>query len=146
MNITFSILFIFYYSYKVYDQYLWKIIRIDKIPNLSGTWIGKGRNPYFEHPGLEIMEIRQCWTKINIRVDVYEENESNPEDWLKAVRLGTEHSIIAYITECECKDCKFIFNYSSNPSAIDQPPFDGVMFLDFKKEGKSREIQCCPVN
>lgn len=127
--------------YWVYDQFIWKVNPFDKIPDLSGTWIGIASNPYFEPLRLELMQIEQHWTKICITVEVYEENKSEPLNWLGAVGMGTEHSTIALITECERKYSDLTFNYYHSGEAIGQDSFEGVMFLKYKKRGEFHELK-----
>jgi SMODS-associating 2TM, beta-strand rich effector domain len=131
---------IFTLTYLAYDRFLWKLNPFDKIPDLSGTWLGMASNPYFEPIRLELMQVEQHWTLICITVEVYEENESNPEDCSNAVIMGTEHSTIALITECERKYCDLTFNYLHNGEAIGQDSFEGVMFLKYKRRGKKGEV------
>lgn len=138
VTITFAMI------YWVYDQFIWKINRFDRVPNLSGTWLGLASNPYFEPLRLELMEIEQHWAKICITVEVYEDNNCNladPLSWLKAVLMGTEHSTIALITECERKYGDLTFNYYHSGSAIGQDSFEGVMFLKYEKRGKFYELK-----
>ena len=131
---------IFTLTYLAYDRFLWKLNPFDKIPDLSGTWLGMASNPYFESIRLELMQVEQHWTRICITVEVYEENESNSEDWSNTVLMGTEHSTIALITECERKYCDLTFNYLHNGEAIGQDSFTGVMLLKYKKRGKKGEV------
>jgi hypothetical protein len=134
----------FYFGdvYWVYDQFIWKINWFDKVPDLSGTWIGMASNPYFEPLRLELMQIEQHWSKICITVQVYEENNFDPakaSNWLEAVRMGTEDSTIALITECE-RNGDLTFNYRHNPRADGQESFEGVMFLKYEKRGEIHEL------
>jgi len=131
----------------IYGQFIWKINRFDKVPILSGTWMGMGSNPYFEHPRLELMKIEQSWHEILIKVEVYEGNGIDPNfdatkvsSWfdektkrLKAVLMGTEDSTIALITECNVGSGDLIFNYEHTPEAEGQVEFQGAMFLKYKK-------------
>jgi SMODS-associating 2TM, beta-strand rich effector domain len=137
-TITFAIIYWFY------DQFIWKINRFDKVPDLSGTWMGMGSNPYFEPLRLELMQIEQHWSKICITVEIYEGNNFNPvqeSSWSKSVVMGTEHSTIALITECERKYGDLTFNYYHSGEAIGQDPFEGVMFLKYKKRGEFHELK-----
>lgn len=138
VTITFVII------YWVYDQFIWKVNRFDKVPDLSGTWLGLASNPYFEPLRLELMQIEQHWAKVCIAVEVYEEKNcdlANPLSWLKATGLGTEHSTIALITECERKYGALTFNYYHSGEAIGQDSFEGVMFLKYKKRGACPELE-----
>jgi len=78
--VTFSII------YWVYAQFIWKINPFDKVPNLSGTWIGMAHNHLgVESIRLELMKIEQDWQQILITVDVYPQNQENPKEvssWL----------------------------------------------------------------
>lgn len=78
--VTFSII------YWVYAQFIWKINRLDKVPNLSGTWIGMAHNHLrVESIRLELMQIEQDWQQILITVEVYPQNQENPKEvssWL----------------------------------------------------------------
>jgi|688.fasta_scaffold467064_1 hypothetical protein len=139
VTITFLII------YWVYAQFLWKINPFDKVPNLSGTWIGMGSNPYFEPLRLELMKIKQHWAEISIAVKVYEGNNVNPTEassWLKAigtpkaVLMGTEDSTIALITESD-----LIFNYDHRGMADGQGSFKGVMFLKYEKTENFHELE-----
>jgi hypothetical protein len=144
VTITFLII------YWVYDQFTWKINRFDKIPNLSGTWIGLGSNPYFEPLRLELMQIKQHWSKICITVKVYKEDNFNPTEassWLEAidtreaaVRIGTERSTIALITEYENNDSDLVFNYQHGEPG-DEDHFKGIMFLKYEKVGEFHELK-----
>jgi hypothetical protein len=140
-TITFLILHL------VYDQFIWKINRFDKVPNLSGTWIGMGDNPSVEHLRLELMQIEQNWSKIFITVKVYEGNDDDPNfdatnvlSWLddttnmlKVDCMGTESSTIALITEYDSAYCNLIFNYKHDAEAQSQDSFKGAMFLKYEK-------------
>ena len=138
---------IFTLTYLAYDRFLWKLNPFDKIPDLSGTWLGVANNPYFKSIRLELMQVEQHWTRICITVEVYEvykenesnPNESNPEDWSNTVFMGTENSTIALITECERKYSDLTFNYLHNGEEIGQESFEGVMFLKYKRRGKKGE-------
>jgi hypothetical protein len=130
---------IFTLAYLAYDRFLWKYNPFDQIPDLSGTWLGLASNPYFDALRLELMQVEQHWTRIGITVEVYETGPTPPADWSKAVGLGTEHSTLALLTECERKYSDVTFNYVHNGEAIGQDDFEGVMFLKYKKRGKSRE-------
>lgn len=128
-------------SLLAYDRLLWKLNPFDKIPNLSGTWLGMANNPYMKPLRLELMQIDQTWMRIGISVEVYEENSNDPEDWLNAVSLGTEHSTNARITECERKYCDFNFQYVHDGEAIGQGSFDGTIFLKYKYRKKNKKEQ-----
>jgi len=123
----------------IYDRFLWKVNLLDKIPNLSGTWIGIASNPYFEPLRLELMQIEQYWTGICITIEIYEENKSDPSNWLKSVRMGTEYSTNASLTECDHKYSKFSFSYDHKGKAIGQDSFNGSMELDYER-GKVDEL------
>ena len=136
---------IFTLTYLAYDRFLWKLNPFDKIPDLSGTWLGVANNPYFKSIRLELMQVKQHWTRICITVEVYEvydENESNPEDWSNTVVMGTERSTIALITEYEPNYYDLTFNYLheiNNDEETRQESFKGVMFLNYKRRGKKGE-------
>jgi hypothetical protein len=73
--VTFSII------RSIYGQFIWKINPFDKVPNLSGTWIGMGHNHLGVEPiRLELMQIEQNWQEIliNVEVYVYQENNADP--------------------------------------------------------------------
>lgn len=129
---------IFTLTYLAYDKFIWKFNPFDKIPDLSGTWIGIANNPYFEPLRLELMQVEQNWTKICITVKVYEENESNSADWLSSTCMGIEHSTIALITECERNYCDVTFNYLHKGKAKRQGSFAGVIFLKYEKRGRGK--------
>lgn len=148
VTITFAII------YWVYDQFIWKINWLDKVPDLSGTWIGIARNinPPSGRLRLELMKIDQHWSKIRITVKVYQEIDNDQGDkfdalyaskWLEAIRedvaihMGTEYSTIALITECEGSVGELgelTFNYHHSPIAQGQDSFEGVMFLNYIRE------------
>ncbi|TRU34682.1 MAG: hypothetical protein EWV50_18100 [Microcystis aeruginosa Ma_MB_F_20061100_S20] len=133
---------IFTLSFIAYDRWLWKLNPFDKIPSLSGTWIGMGNNPHFELLRLELMQIDQTWTSISISVEVYQQNKSGPENWLDTVHLGTEHSTNARITECLRKYCDFNFQYIHDGEAEGQDSFGGTFFLKYKyKKMKNRKVE-----
>lgn len=135
ISITFSIL------YTIYDQFVWKLNPFNKTPNLSGTWVGFARNSHFNPLRLELMQIKQTWTKIGIKVDVYEESESEPENWLKANRIGTEYSICTRVNDCDLQDSFFTFSYYHKAKADKQQPFNGSMFLTYtKRKNNIRKI------
>jgi hypothetical protein len=139
--------------YQVYDKFIWKINRLDKVLNLYGTWIGMGSNPYFKHPRLELMRIKQHWSTILITVEVYEGNNFDPTkasswfdnagtiDTTKVVRMGIEYSTIALITEYESGHGDLIFNYQHRGEAGGQDSFEGAMFLQYKRTGKVHELK-----
>jgi hypothetical protein len=131
---VFTVLFTL--CYLVFDRFLWKLSVLDRVPNLSGTWVGMASNPYFPPARLEVMQIDQTWTGLRVTVDIYEENEADPEDWGNATLLGAEHSTNARITECERKHCDFTFDYLHEGLAIGQSPFEGVMFLKYRRNSK----------
>jgi hypothetical protein len=149
VTITFLII------YWVYDQFIWKINPLDKIPNLSGTWIGMGSNPYFEYPRLELMRIKQHWSTIFMTVEVYEGNDfdndfepTKASSWwddatktIKVVRMGIEYSTIALITEYESGHGDLIFNYKHRGEAGGQDSFEGAMFLQYERTGKVHELK-----
>lgn len=124
----------------VYEQFIWKINPFEKVPNLSGTWIGMGDNPNIEHLRLELMRIEQNWHEILITVEVYEGKNIAPTEassWLNAVLMGTEQSTIALITECNVGSGDLIFNYQHTPEAkVQDHLFKGTMFLTYKKTPK----------
>ena len=76
---------IFTLSFVIYDRLLWTLNPFDKIPNLSGTWVGMATNPYFEPLRLELMQIDQTWTKVSISLEIYEENHFDRGDCLGRV-------------------------------------------------------------
>jgi hypothetical protein len=142
---------IFGLIYQAYDKFIWKINRFDKVPTLSGTWIGIGHN----HPGveplrLELMKIEQNWQQILITVEVYKGNNEDPtkvSSWLdetnnkvKVDRMGTEYSEIALITECNSGYADFIFTYEHFGRAEEQDRFKGAMFLKYQKRGEFHEL------
>jgi hypothetical protein len=130
---------IFTLSFIAYDQLLWKLNSLDKIPNLSGTWIGMANNPYVKPLRLELMQIDQTWTRISISVEVYEEDESDPGNWLNTKKIGTEHSTNASITECLRKYCYFNFQYRHDEDAQDL--FGGTIFLKYTyRKMKNRKV------
>jgi hypothetical protein len=138
---------IFTLSFIAYDRLLWKLNPLDKIPSLSGTWIGMANNPYFKPLRLELMQIDQTWTRISISVEVYEENKSDPENWLNTVNMGTEHSTNARITECLRKYCYFNFQYVHDDEARGQHSFGGTIFLKYKyKKMKNRKVEIYGLN
>jgi len=128
---TVGTLTVFAVVHKIYDYFFWKLNRLDKIPNLSGTWIGIAYHPYAESSRLEVMHIKQHWTKMCITVDVYKK-DSNQQDWLNADLLGTECSTSAHITEDQYRGCDLTFNY--NHSGQVQDDFKGTMFLRYKND------------
>jgi hypothetical protein len=148
--VTFSIIS------SIYGQFIWKINRFDKVPNLSGTWIGMAQNHLgVERLRLELMKIEQDWHEILITVEVYPGNNAEPTEvssWLddtenktdkhklKVAPMGTECSKIALITECNVGSGDLIFNYEHYPETERQVRFQGAMFLKYKKKGKFHEL------
>jgi hypothetical protein len=116
---------IFALSFIVYDKLLWKLNSLDKIPNLSGTWVGIATNLYFEPLRLELMQIDQTWTRVSISLEIYEENRLDRGDC-----LGTEHSKNARITECERKYFDFDFQYWHDAKSK-KDSFGGSIFLKY---------------
>jgi hypothetical protein len=143
----------FFIIYQVYDKFIWKINPLETVPDLSGTWIGMGSNPYFEHPRLELMRIKQHWSTILITVEVYEGNNVDPTkasswfdnagtiDKTKVVRMGIEYSTIALITEYESGHGDLIFNYQHRGEAGGQDSFEGAMFLQYERTGEFHELK-----
>ena len=135
---------IFTLSFIAYDRLLWKLNRFDKIPNLSGTWIGMANNPNFKELRLELMQIDQTWTRISISVEVFKENTFAPDIWLYSAQIGTEHSTNASITECLRKYCDFNFQYSNTWDAQDL--FSGTIFLKYIQRMKNRKVEIYALN
>jgi SMODS-associating 2TM, beta-strand rich effector domain len=130
---SFGTLTVFAIVHKIYDYFFWKLNKLDKIPNLSGTWIGIAYHLYAESSRLEVMYIKQHWTKMCITVDVYKK-DSYQQDWLNADLLGTECSTSAHITEDQHRGCDLTFNY--NHSGEMQDSFKGTMFLKYKNNNE----------
>jgi hypothetical protein len=146
----------------IYGQFIWKINRLDKVPNLSGTWIGMGNNHLGVEPiRLELMQIEQNWQQILITVEVYKANHDQNFDatdvssWLdegsasdkikkpelKVKRIGTEHSTIALITEREGKYSDFTFTYNHYGRVEGQGFFKGAMFLKYEEKERFHELE-----
>ena len=103
---TISPFFIFGILFFLFDKYLWKwnpIKKFIKIPNLNGTWIGKGESNYERTKFNVKLIIEQTFCNINISGEFGKSNSN---------------SLIANIDYSDELKNKITYSYRNDPKSI----------------------------